>query len=989
MIDQTISHYKIIEKLGEGGMGVVYKAEDLRLKRSVALKFLPPHLTHDSESVERFMIEAQAASSLDHQNICTIYQIDASDDGRKFISMAFYEGVTLKDKISSAGATPEGAGGRSPVVEDAIDIAIQIARGLAKAHEKGIVHRDIKPGNIIIRDDGMVKIIDFGLSKLLGGVDLTQTGHTTKGTIAYMSPEQAQGQRVDHRSDIWSLGVIIYEMLTGKRPFQGEYDMAILYSIVNEEAQRLETVCDNVPKGFQQLIDNMLAKEPRDRYQSMSEVLQDLKLFHRQTKTTKRVRPRRQNKKTPKKSAVTAGILLITMMSILFVIFKFPTIFKSTSKQITTDSNLIAVLPFNIKGGKDIAFLKEGVMDLLSMKFDGAGELQRVDPFAIQSYLTAKSIENIDVQKGRIVAENFHAGKYVMGNVYEVGGNIQMTARLYNNQMALLQAAETKSSNTADLFSLVDEIGRKLLLTQLNNTENSLQRLESISTSSSTALKFYLEGESYLRAGRYDAAVAAYKKAVNEDSTFAMAYYRIAYSSSFEARYGHERQSSLEKALKYKSRLSRRDQMLLKALHYKHTRRIGNAIALYQSILESYPNEFEAWFLLGTIMENFGPRLGTPVQEIYAPILQAYRLKPNDPIVTAFVQTSSWFERDFDKTISLTKRRLALSHGGTYERFNMALIAFWGNEKQKQKKILEKLNVAYGIEVWFTSLSVMMLENFEGAEKLARILLATHRSDHEKYLGYQALAMISFVQGKYKLAFENIHTAENYAARFPHMESVRMFLAPFVHRSESAINAYLQKARSTKNQDIPSQISRHYILGAMNLELKRTANAESFVDSLRIHAAKWADDEKTAALAELAKDLSHSLQAAVFWQSGQAEKTLAELQKLRLEGWWGAKPGNQIQSQGFERYLRVLALVKLGRVDEAMKWLSTLGYGSYPEIIYRVPRHILVGEIYEKMGEPQKALENYQIVIKLWRDCDPELRPVVEDINHRIAQLNN
>ena len=210
MIGQTISHYKILEHLGGGGMGVVYKAEDTRLKRTVALKFLPPALTADPEAKERFIHEAQAASSLDHLNICDIHDIGETEDGQLFIVMTCYEGETLKKKIEH-GPVP---------LNSAIDIGLQVARGLQAAHEAGMVHRDVKPANIMVTAKGEAKILDFGLAKLAGGAILTKTGSTV-GTAAYVSPEQARGEEVDQRSDIFSFGVVLYEMITGHRPFKG------------------------------------------------------------------------------------------------------------------------------------------------------------------------------------------------------------------------------------------------------------------------------------------------------------------------------------------------------------------------------------------------------------------------------------------------------------------------------------------------------------------------------------------------------------------------------------------------------------------------------------------------------------------------------------------------------------------------------------------------------------------------------------------------
>jgi serine/threonine protein kinase len=228
MIGQQIAHYKILEKLGSGGMGTVYKAQDTKLDRFVALKFLPQHLNQAEEEKKRFIHEAKAASALDHPNICTIYEIDETAEGQMFIAMACYDGESLKEKIE-----------RGPLlIGETIDIAMQIAGGLAKAHSKEIVHRDIKPANILLTEDDQVKIVDFGLAKLTGHTQLTKEG-TTLGTAAYMSPEQAQGADVDHRTDIWALGAVLYEMVTGQQPFKGDYEQAVIYSILNEEPQSL------------------------------------------------------------------------------------------------------------------------------------------------------------------------------------------------------------------------------------------------------------------------------------------------------------------------------------------------------------------------------------------------------------------------------------------------------------------------------------------------------------------------------------------------------------------------------------------------------------------------------------------------------------------------------------------------------------------------------------------------------------------------------
>ena len=266
---KSISHYNVISRIGQGGMGVVYKAEDTKLERSVALKFLSANVGEDAEKKKRFIQEAKAASALDHPNVCTVYEINETGDGRTFIAMAFYEGQTLKEKIAGVRE------GVKPAPTDAINIITQIANGLERAHRRGIVHRDIKPGNIIITPEGTAKILDFGLAKV-ADIKLTQTGSTV-GTIAYMAPEQIQAETIDQRADIWSLGVILYEILTGQLPFPGETEHALMYAILNVEPEPLLKYNPDVPQDLQHICDKALAKEKLDRYPDIAEFLKDLK----------------------------------------------------------------------------------------------------------------------------------------------------------------------------------------------------------------------------------------------------------------------------------------------------------------------------------------------------------------------------------------------------------------------------------------------------------------------------------------------------------------------------------------------------------------------------------------------------------------------------------------------------------------------------------------------------------------------------------------
>ena len=265
MIGQTISHYKILEKLGEGGMGVVYKAEDTKLKRTVALKFLSHHSLPSQNLRTRFLHEARAAAALRHAGICTIYEIDEVDE-KVFIAMEHIEGCTLREKIASGPM----------LLEEAVDIAMQVAAALGEAHEKGILHRDIKPENIMLTEKRQPVVMDFGLAKSVKGTEITTAG-TLLGTAAYMSPEQVQDTEVDHRTDIWSLGVLLYEMIAGRAPFQGERAHTLMYLIVNQEPEPLRTTRPGLPLELERVVEKMLAKGPEDRYQSAAELVADLK----------------------------------------------------------------------------------------------------------------------------------------------------------------------------------------------------------------------------------------------------------------------------------------------------------------------------------------------------------------------------------------------------------------------------------------------------------------------------------------------------------------------------------------------------------------------------------------------------------------------------------------------------------------------------------------------------------------------------------------
>ena len=386
MIGQTISHYKITEKLGEGGMGVVYKAQDTELDRPVALKFLAPHLLRDEEGRKRFRREAKAAAALDHPNICTVYEIGQADD-QNFIAMAFLEGRTLSKKISDGPLK----------LPEALSIATQIGEGLEAAHEKGIAHRDIKPDNVMLMKGsrGLLKIMDFGLAQLAESSKLTREG-TTLGTPTYMSPEQALGEPTDRRSDIWGLGAVLHEMVAGKPPFRGEVDQAVVYSILNEEPEPLTAVRTGVPKELERIVDKCLAKDAAERYQHAEDLLVDLQRLRQELDTgaPKPVpRPAPARKFSPAVITAAGAVLLVAVGLTWWLtrsgksVAQTPPQYKLT--QITRDTGYTAD-PALSPDGKLLAYASDrqgdGNLDLWVQQLTGGGNPVRLTQHEADDY---------------------------------------------------------------------------------------------------------------------------------------------------------------------------------------------------------------------------------------------------------------------------------------------------------------------------------------------------------------------------------------------------------------------------------------------------------------------------------------------------------------------------------------------------------------------------------------------------------------------------
>jgi len=511
MIGNTISHYKILEKIGSGGMGIVYKAEDTKLKRTVALKFLPPELTRDPDAKERFIREAQAASSLDHPNICTVHEINETEDGQLYIVMACYEGQTLKEKI--VGAHHDAANLLIPK-DQAIGIAIQIAEGLHEAHENKIVHRDIKSANIIITSKSLVKIMDFGLAKLTGQKKLTQTG-TTVGTIAYMSPEQTRGSEVDHRTDIWSLGVILYEMITGQMPFSGDYEQAVVYSITSEEPEPVSGLRSGVPLELERIINKTMTKNPAERYQNVGDLLVDLRSMRKGLESDSVISKPAKMAFKKKRSIIygSVGIILILLSVIGYQIFP----------RQTKPIDSIAVLPFsNTANDPELEYLSDGMTESIINSLSKLSSLNRV--IARSSVFHYKGKEIVPGEVGKELGVKALLISRISQHEDELSINVELVNTENDNRIW----GNRYKRAFSEIFEIQDEISEAITENlRLKLTGEDYNRMTKRYTENSEAYKLYLKGRYFYNKHNiesYNQGLDFFEQAIEMDPDFALAY---------------------------------------------------------------------------------------------------------------------------------------------------------------------------------------------------------------------------------------------------------------------------------------------------------------------------------------------------------------------------------------------------------------------------------------------------------------------------------
>lgn len=635
---RTISHFQVREPIGAGGMGVVYRAEDTRLGRTVALKFLLPTYTFDAGAKTRFLREAHSAAALDHPNLCTIHEVGATDEERPFLAMALYPGETLKARLTRDGPMPVG---------EILEIVRQVTEGLEHAHAAGIVHRDLKPGNVMLLPDGTVKILDFGLAKARDQ-SLSESG-ARFGTVSYMAPEQIRGEAVNGRADLWAVGVLLYEMLTERKPFGAEHDIAIAHAILHDDPVPPSTHRGEVSAALEDLVLRLLQKDPARRYPTAAELLGDLARVGTGAAGARHSLRRRVRRATHTLSSQRRRLLAAGIVIVLIGAGRSAAVArKNVALDVAPSRMAIAVLPFRNLGADDShAFLADGLHDEILTQLYKVPALKVIGRNSVMSYSAPKT------PPLRQIANELGVGTIVEGSVQVVGNRVRVNVQLMDPLSDRPLWVERYDRTLDDVFAIQSDIARQIVATvgaALSGAERSA--LAQVPTAKSQAYLLYLQGKEYERQpgygrAKFEAAARLYEQALALDATFALAHAAL----------------SINHGYMYWTR------------HDMTPARLARQRAEAEAALRLAPGLPQAHEAMG-IVHNVGP--DTNVPEGLKEFQIALRGAPNDArlwrgVASAYRRLGNWehYDEPFEKAVQLDPRDVDLlwDYGGlTHER---------------------------------------------------------------------------------------------------------------------------------------------------------------------------------------------------------------------------------------------------------------------------------------------------------------------------------
>ncbi len=995
MIGKTISHYRILEKLGEGGMGVVYRAEDTKLKRTVALKFLPPQSLGTAEERARFTQEAQAAAALNHPNICTIHEIDEAD-GQTFIAMEYVEGLTLRERISTGPLK----------LDEAIGIASQTAEALSKAHEKGVIHRDIKSGNIMVTSDGQVKIMDFGLAKLGGESKLTKTG-TTVGTIAYMSPEQARGEATDGRTDIWSLGVVLYEMLTGLLPFKRDYEQATVYSILNEEPEPVTSLRAGVPMELERIIGKALEKDAETRYQSAVEMVADLKRAKKGSDSAaaaaatgvpsasgvsvpaqpEATAPPEQGTAAPSPRTSNLGKYLIPASIVAIAVFLF-LVFKPwrfelrPSQEAMAEENSLAIMYFdNVAEPDDPRRLGEIATNLLITDLSESRYVRVVSGQRLYDILKSLGREGakvIDREVASQVAEKARAKWMLLGSILQEEPRFVITAQIVDVASGKAVASQRISGEPdEDIFSLVDrltvEVKEDLSLPAEAEAEPD-RRVADVTTHSAEAYRYYLEGKDYFYKYLHADATESFKHAVELDPSFAMAYYGL--SLTLPTR--REKEEAIARAAEYVDNVSTKERHFILARQAVLGRNSQLAINHLESIVEDYPAEKEAYFRLARIYQE-----KNDAEKVIAMLLKVIEMDPLFKEAYNVLAYQYGFTGEFDRAIWAINKYIELapdepnpydSRGDVY--------AMNGKVTEAIASYTRALEVDPDYAASLENLGDMYLftGEYARAESLYQAV-ASHSGRYFRSDGRTDLANAFMYRGQFQQALRmlemGIEQDRIELGEGPSLAN-KMQMRCGVHEYLGDLDSAISEAEEARDLLLRANPNTMFIV----LFIGRVPYLYAKKGELDKADVLLADMQRYFTKSDLAWPVFYKeIQGAVAFAKGDLEAATEYFEEAN-----GLLPM-------FVCYVYLgrcySGLGRTGDAVEAFEQASITYDGSrLTDVILAALVHYWLGMAYEESGWKNKAIGQYETFLNIWKDADPGL-PDVEDAKARLARLRS
>jgi serine/threonine protein kinase/Flp pilus assembly protein TadD len=979
MIGRDIGQYRIVEKIGEGGMGEVYLATDTSLDRKVALKFLPASLRNDPEARERLLREAKAASKLNHKNILTIYSVESIDD-HDFIAMEYIEGESLKEKLDRHEEIP---------ISQILRIGLHLCDGLAAAHEQGVVHRDIKPANILVTPKGQVKITDFGLATWQGAQQLTKEGSTV-GTAAYMSPEQVQGLAVDARSDIFSAGIMLYELITQHQPFPGEHDAAKAYSILNEQPEPLERYKSSIHPGLQEIITRALEKDPSMRYQSAMGMLADLKRIRReiegpsQPSAPSRAMP--VQKKRSYVKPVVAGAIVVVAALVLFILKPFK-LEIAPEQQASASENSIAVLYFdNVPDANDSDKTAQMITSLLISGLSESQSLQVVsrqrlyDILALLGKADAKSVDRTTATE---VAEKAGVRWMVTGEVLQTTPRLVVTAEVAEvNSGKLVTTQTVEGKEEEDIFAVAGRVSQAIrdhmALPGASPAEET-ESVATVTTRSPEAYRYYMEGLDY--AWRYFAndAMADFKKALSYDSTFAMAYYQLATlpgAGRIVAVEYDQMKEWMSKAEQYADNASWKEQRYIKAGAHRMRGEIALALAEWDKLLARYPNDTQALNEKGGIGNDFG---------LYDMAIQCFEriieLEPNNAEAYNMLAYLYDVEGNIERSLWAINRYFTLAPNDPNPYDSRGdLYSYHGDLKNATASFIKALELKpdFGDDI---KLGMMYLSAGEYARAESTFqALAQSSNSSQRSRGRAYLALIPLQQYRYKATLQIVDDGlsadrlEGYQGNW-YMAKLVVKAICLIRLGESDKAVATQKeACALQHELVPSDASYSRPILVLRLEeAGDTAQAIDVLDSLRQDILAQPDTLGQSSYYNL-------LTARIQLLGGNAKAAMAAFAQVRPDGQIG--PGTYSYAQLF---------IDQGMLDKAVDLLERKianydGNGFVTTTWARVRGYYLLGIVYERSGWKDKAIQQYQTFLEFTKNADPGI-PEVDDAETRLAAL--